>query len=94
MLDLSIGLLNPFEYASKDRKFVDWNPDLIDHKKVRLMLGTLPQASDVFRLRFSSKFWGNAKTGIIFQLSFLQFVFEFRFYDNRHFDLLNNVWKE
>jgi hypothetical protein len=54
MLDLSIGLLNPFEYASKDRKFVDWNPDLVDHKKIRLMLGTLPQASDVFMLRQAS----------------------------------------
>ena len=94
MIDLSFGLLNPFEYTSKERKFIDLNPDLLDHKKLRLMLGTIPQVSDLLRLRFSSKFWGNSKTGIIFQITLLQLVLEFRLYDNRYYDILNNVWKE
>lgn len=61
---------------------------------LRLMIGTMPKATDIVRFRFTSKFWGDGKTGIILGLSFFQFAFEFRFYDNRHFDMLNNVWKE
>lgn len=93
MIEVSLGILNPWEYSVKERRLIDWNPSLIDHKMLRLMLGTLPKANDLFRFRFSSKFWGPSKTGLILNISILQFAFEFRFYDTRHFDFLNNEWK-
>lgn len=58
------------------------------------MIGTLPRVTDIIRFRFSSKFHGPNKTGIILMCSVLQFAMEFRFYDITHFDFLNNVWKK
>lgn len=90
MIDFSIRVSNPF--ANGSQKFLFFKSEKItENKSWEFQFDRDPQTI------IDARFWFRTKGchhGFGFSFGLVGFWMNFEVYDNRHFDYLNNCWKE
>ena len=92
MLELSIGITNPFAKHNGFKNLVNWNGSFTTHKHWEIELNINKEILLGFEL--GTHIWGSDHAGPSLRLGLLFIELHINIYDSRHWSYTNNTWTE